>query len=240
MTNEIVRVLIESPIPQAGLSLRDFIPSAIAALIGAFTGAGAAWWLQEKLTRAQEQRERANAQQREIDVRFAAANKALFALFCQTNDVFDLQKTIVDHKKDAKPHLSLPVMPFRFLSTPRVDLDSLTFLLETRFCPNVLRDLYFAQGSFEFLVEVLGSRNRLRNEITKESLANAVSPLTEKQLQEFTATLFTSVDECLQKLEAIKPRLFDCLKKIDQGRPPMDFVIIKGPQNQRVESTENP
>ena len=231
MTNDLVRVLMECQISQAGLSIRDFMPSIIAALVGALAGAGTAWWLQVHLLRSQERREDQRDRQKEIDERYDAGNRALFVLFCQANAMLNLKNQIQPYAKHPQRWIYLPIQAHDYGYMPTIDLSSLTFMLDRKFCPNVLRDLFFAQSSFKHATYVLRNRNRLRTEITDQELANALHPLTEKELQTFTDALFEAVDKAYKKLKAIQPKLVDCLKKLRPGLEPMTFEMIEGAQD---------
>lgn len=238
MTNDLVRVLIEAPVPQGALSIRDFLPSIVAALVGVLAGAGTAWVLQRQLLASQKREQDRQARQREIDERYDAGNRALFALFCQANAMLDLKKQIAPYAEHPERWMYLPVLAHEYASTPSVDINSLSFLLDKDLCPNSLRDLYLAQSSFEHARSVLRNRNRIRTEITHQALADAVSPLTEKELKVFTDGLFDAVDQAYGKLTTLQPKLVACLKKLGHGLEPMTFVMIEGAQNQQVHGTQ--
>lgn len=222
MTNNVLQVAINNPIPQPALSFPDFLPSLVSAIVGALVGAGTAYMLYC----AQRKRDARKACQAQLNKKYDAGNKALFALFCQTLETVDLKKLIAPYEKDPERSKNLPVFERDYSSTPKIDLNSLSFLLDADMCPNLLSELYLAQQSFEKTTSMFASREFVRSEITHQEMAGTISDFTKKQLGTYTDALFTRVDLTHGKLSKIQEPLVECLEKIGHGMKPITFEMI--------------
>ncbi len=236
MTNDLIRVILQEPLPSSPLSIGDWWPGVVAALVGAGVGALTAWFLQKQLLRAERQRQDRRDRQKQLDQRYEAGNRALFALFAQTNAMLDLRQNLAPYQGDEERWMTMPVFAHEYDSVPTVDFNSLTFILDEEFCPNALRDLYLAQSSFDTTRAALKTRNRLRTEIMHTEPETRERMVLEKQLRMLTDQISPSADRTYAKLRSVQSCLEQCLKKLGSGVEPISFVMIEGAQNKAIDS----
>jgi len=170
--------------------------------------------------------ERLKDKNRVIEKRYYAVNKALFALFGQWNTLYNFDKDFLRENRD-KPNrwLTLPAMPPGCKSTPRVDTESLLFLLQNRFCPNLLAELFVSQNNVQQLVELIAYRNDLRRQITDQAYRQDLNPRTENELQVTGEALFEKVPAAIELVSDLSKRLSACWMKVYPKQEPMSFAV---------------
>jgi len=222
MTNGALRVVVENLNQHEALSLQEFLPSLVSAIVGALFGAIAAYLLY----RSQREREDRNAHQIQLNKKHNAGNKALFAIYCQTCEISEFKKWIKPYANKPERSKILPTFERDYSLTPKINVDSLSFLLDADMCPNLLDKLFCAQQSFETTAAVIKKREHLRTEIAYQEVSGTINSFTKRQLEIYTNSLFERVDLTYEKLRDIKEPLTECLRKIEPGLEPITFEII--------------
>jgi len=140
----------------------EALQPAVAPLGGAFLGA----WLAFKLN------DNARARQT-VRNQVLAVNKALFVLIRQVNSLINTQTQIINpHRKDPDRYINMrPSLP-KTSGSPTLDLDSLSFLLETE-DRNLLGELLVEQERFEAALQAINERSRYHLEILQPRMAAA-------------------------------------------------------------------
>jgi hypothetical protein len=138
----------------------NMLLTAVVTLGAAFLGAGYAFRLNDN----------ANARQT-VQGQVAAVNKALFVLVRQFNSLRAIQNQIINPSRaDLTRFINLrPVLPMSVVS-PKLDVDSLSFLLETE-CRGLLMELMIEQERFETSVQAINERSRLHIEVLQPRMA---------------------------------------------------------------------
>jgi len=133
--------------------------SALATLVAAFSGARYAFHLQGK----------AQAR-RTVEDRVAAGNRAIFVLIRQFNTLKTFQIQIIDPvRDDPRAFLNMRAsFPFSYESLT-VDLDSLSFLLETNH-RQVLGELFIEEERFRSAIQAINERSRIHLNICQPLL----------------------------------------------------------------------
>lgn len=102
----------------------------------------------------------------------SAVNRALFVLGSHLNTLVSIQNQIIEpFRNDAAKFMSMrPAQPIGE-DSPRVDLGSLEFLLETEY-REMLMELQIEQESFDVTLQALNERSRLHLEVLQPRLAS--------------------------------------------------------------------
>jgi hypothetical protein len=139
----------------------NMLLTAVGALGAAFLGAWYAFRLNNNASAHQTVRERV-----------AAINKALFVLVRQFNSLRAIQNQIINPARaDLTRFINLrSVLPISAIS-PRIDVDSLSFLLETEY-RGLLMELIIEQERFETAVQAINERSRLHLEVLQPRMAS--------------------------------------------------------------------
>lgn len=132
----------------------------LATLVAAFLGAYCAFSLNDNARARQTVRDQV-----------AAVNRALFVLTRQFNLLRGIQNQVInpvreDDTRFIKMRPSLPLS----IGFPKLDMDSLSFLLETEY-HNLLLELLIEQERFESALQAMNERSRLHLEILQPRMA---------------------------------------------------------------------
>ena len=176
--------------PQIAAIAKDFLP-AMATLVAAWVGAS----LGASLTRDA-------AQEDERKRQIGAGARAMFTLWRQVNIVAQIQVDFIDdHRQNPAAVIALPPIDYPLDDIPRLDLDSLAFVLDLGNA-TLLENLVIAEQNFLHAIEVVRKRSTLHLEEVQPILEKIIpkgGPVTHAQLE-----------------QAMGPRLFSLL--IDQTK----------------------
>ncbi|WEK32578.1 MAG: hypothetical protein P0Y58_10420 [Candidatus Pseudomonas phytovorans] len=214
----IVAALFSAPYgtPKVAAFAKDFLP-AVATLIAAYAGA----WYGASLLRDA-------AQEDEKKRQIGAGARAMFTLWRQVNVVAQIQVDFVDDYR-GKPEavISLPPIDYPLDDIPKLDLDSLAFLLDFGDAV-VLETLVIAEQNFLHAVEVVKTRSALHlmdvqpilekiipdgGTISHKQLEQTLGPRLFSQLIDQTKRLIFRVDSSIIDLDGAAQQLYVALKK---------------------------
>lgn len=203
----------------AQVGLPDFLISALATLAAAFTGAGAAFFLNN-------QREESKRHQNNIE----SANKALFTLSQMINGLIVIKTHVIDPSRNERDR-ALSILPYLIPDYSKLELDinSLSFILESA-DPNILGELLIQESNFHQAIISLEKRSELRGgEIesrleekgfeegklyTKEKIQAMLGPRLFAHIVTATDNFIEAVDKTLPALNEAMQLFNQSLKKI--------------------------
>jgi len=211
------------------LIAKEILPS-FATLIAAFLGAWFAFSLQGRSKKKEERN-------KEISY----ANKVLFTLCQRVNNLWLIQKEIIDpFRKHPGIHIAMPpTLDFEKDDT-YLDIDGLKFLLDTDY-QQLLLDLHIENQRYKMAIRLVNTRSHLHINLVQPRLENA--NVTENQyysieiwkeaigqglylsLQRATEDLISSVDKTVLSNMNIKDRLIEAFKKIFPGEKFFNFDL---------------
>jgi hypothetical protein len=203
--------------PALATFAKDFLP-AVATLVAAYAGA----WYGSKLKRdavAQERRGR----------EMAAGARALFTMWRQLNEVALIQELVIEKYRNYPPApLAMPPIDFLASEIIRLDIDSLSFLIDSG-KPELLADLCIAETRYMHALDVIRRRSNLHanevqpkieNKIPKgrnlkpAELRKLVGPRLFSQLVGLTSEVIAKTDDAVKTLEAVSADLHTTMKEI--------------------------
>ena len=140
----------------------EALQPAVVPLGAAFLGAWLAFRLEDNARARQTVRDQVEA-----------VNKALFVLIRQVNSLINTQTQIINpHREDPDCYINMrPSLP-KASGSPTLDLDSLSFLLETD-DRNLLGELLVEQERFEAALQAMNERSRYHLEILQPRMEAA-------------------------------------------------------------------
>jgi hypothetical protein len=151
-----------APVPPTLTAVLDPIISGVTTLVAAFAGA----WFAYALSKHERTRDL-------IDARVAAANRAIFALLRQFNSLHIIRLQEINPRRgDPLRCLNIPALSAVPSSSVHVDLDALTFLLETD-DRQVLGELMSADNNFHSAVQAITERSACHRNAVQPVLAAA-------------------------------------------------------------------
>ena len=194
------------------MCLSDFVPL-VAAAVGAFSGSGLAYLLEER------RRRRAEA-----DRRYSDLLKAQVALGMQREKLLNLQRAYLDpHRNEPDRHMRLEPLVMS-MTDLRVDFSALVFIAEVKNGFGILQTMYLAeQGYITATTAVAESKSKIEKRQCGGAIASgpvdteindavAVFDSTaEADLKGFIDDLYRSVDMALDSFrEAIRELTSAC------------------------------
>ena len=185
----------------------DAIANGFSTLVGALIGAMLAYWLQNKLLRRQEKN---NAR--------LSAHRTMFSLLQQINTIMLIQRDYVFANLDS-PARFITIMP-----TPPFDPDKsvlnindLTFLLDTKEGRAVLYELYIAQENYVTAINHWNLRSNIHVQQVQPALAAAGilpgSPVTLESFENALGPLLHATENSLMTLRRAFEKLAACKDK---------------------------
>ena len=144
------------------LLVLEALQPAVVPLGAAFLGAWLAFRLEDNARARQTVRDQVEA-----------VNKALFVLIRQVNSLINTQTQIINpHREDPDCYINMrPSLP-KASGSPTLDLDSLSFLLETD-DRELLGELLVEQERFEASLQAINERSRYHLEVLQPRMAAA-------------------------------------------------------------------
>jgi hypothetical protein len=215
---------------------KEILP-ALATLIAAFFGAWFAFSLQSRSKKKEERNKK-----------ISYGNKALFTLCQRVNNLWLIQKNIINpFREHPGIHIAMrPALDFENDDT-FLDIDGLKFLLDTDY-QQLLLDLHIEDQRYKTAIRLLTSRSHLHLNLVQPRLETA--GITEKQyysiehwkeaigqrlylsLQRATEDLISNVDNTVQSNIEIKDRLIEAFKSLFPGEKFFNFDLNGEPPNQ--------
>ena len=211
------------------LVAKEILPS-LATLVAAFFGAWFAFSLQSRSKKKEEKNRK-----------ISYGNKALFTLCQRVNNLWLIQKKIIDPFREHPGfHIAMrPTLDFENDDT-YIDIDGLKFLLDTDF-QQLLLDLHIEDQRYKTSIRLVNSRSHLHLNIIQPRLESA--HINEKQyysseywkeaigqrlfltLQRATEDLISNVDNTVQSNIEIKDRLIEAFKLLFPGEKFFNFEL---------------
>lgn len=208
------------------LVLTAFLP-ALATLIAAFAGAGYAFKLQEKVREIRAKNER-----------IASANKAIFNLSRMYNSLVNYDDQFLKScRNDSASFLNVRPSIDLVKSDIQIDLDSLSFLLETS-NRNILGELSSCVASYQVAIDAINDRSRIyrdqvqprmesagASEANKYTLDGLKAMMGERLyciLENATSQVFTHTENTIVEIKRVSELLTEAVKQEFPGH-----VIIK-------------
>lgn len=204
------------------------VVSALTTLLAAFAGA----WFAFELANRDRVRDLTNA-------RVAAGNRAIFILMRHFNTLHNLKTQVIDPKRaDPLRLLNMRALP-QLDDSVHVDLDALTFLLETEH-REILGELMVEDERFRSAIQTLNERSKLHRETIQPILREAgvreqtdttpaavesmLGHLVYVQLQRATDQAITHVDLTLISTRAMAEQLRAVFLKVYPKRTFIRFA----------------
>lgn len=223
---------------------KEILPT-FATLIAAFLGAWFAFSLQNRSKNNEER-----------DKKISYGNKALFTLCQRVNNLWLIQKNIIDpFREHPGIHIAMrPTLDFENDDT-FLDIDGLKFLLDTKY-QQLLLDLHIENQRYKTAIRLLNSRSSLHLNLVQPRLETA--HVTEKQyysieywkeaigqrlyltLQRATEDLISNVDDTVKSNIEIKDRLIEAFKNLFPGEKFLNFELKIVPPNQANTADKKP
>ncbi len=205
--------------------------SALATVVAAFLGA---WYAFNLMDKDHQRKKRATA--------VASANRAIFTLMRQWNELNLIQRQLIDpiRSHPAKFVTLLPTLPLDYEHL-KFDIDSLSFLLDTEY-RQCLMDLLIAEEKFQTAVRVLNERSRLHfqtvqplleragiiegGDYTKQQIEVALGERRKVELSRLTDDVIEHVDHAIISLKETSDYLHTVLKRLYPKETIIDFKPI--------------
>lgn len=211
------------------LIAKEILPT-LATLVAVFFGAWFAFSLQSKSKKNEERNKK-----------IANGNKALFTLCQHVNNLWLIQKKIIDpFREHPGIHIAMrPTLDFENDDT-YFDIDGLKFLLDTEF-QQLLLDLHIEDQRYKTTIRLVNFRSQLHLNQVQPRLESA--RITEEQyysseyweeaighrlyltLQRATEELVSNVDNTLQSTIEIKDRVIEAFKELFPGEKFFNFEL---------------
>ena len=222
LTNDLIRVVVER-LPETDLNIYDYLPSLVAAFVGALI-AFAGWRFQKKLLNLQLEHQKKQEQGKDDEQKFIAINKALFAVYCQWSSILRLKECLVLFKDDDERWHKLPMFHQNEKMTPRIDVNALSTMLLYDDA-DLLSELFLVQKNFDSYFSALEQRHEKRRILNELVLLNKPTIHIETELKELTNYLYTQFNALVEAFKIIKSRLRDVGKKRYPERETVRFVM---------------
>lgn len=218
------------------LIAKEILPS-LTTLIAAFFGAWFAFSLQNMSRKKDDQ-----------NTKISFGNQALFTLCQRVNNLWLIQKKIIDpFRGDPGFHIGMrPTQDFENDDT-YLDIEGLKFLLDTEY-QQLLLDLHIEDQRYKTCIRLVNSRSQLHMNLVQPRLESA--NISEGQyysadywkeaigqrlyltLQRATEDLISNVDNTVKSNTEIKDRLIDAFRELLPGEKFINFEMTEVSPNQ--------
>lgn len=206
--------------PTLAALAKDYLP-AVATLVAAFAGV----WYASTL-----KQEAANKEQRLRQI--GAGARTLFTLWRQLNTIAQYQEEVVDKFRNYPPApLAMPPLAVPLDDSPRIDIDSLAFLLDHGHSA-LLANLCIAETRYLHAIDAIRRRSALHaNEVqpkledmipegrnlTPEELRGIIGVRLFQLLRDQTREVIGRTDDAVTTIEAVSADLHETLKNVFPG-----------------------